>query len=157
MRDVHQVPETKPIDDLLEDMQRSKMQMAIVIDEYGGVAGLVTVEDIIEEVMGEIEDEDRDQLDKAPEKLPDGSYELEASTEIGIIENLFDTELAADDFSTIAGLLIRELDNRVPEVGEKIEFKGLEFEVIDADSQRINKVRVRPLGEADNEASAETA
>jgi CBS domain containing-hemolysin-like protein len=158
MREVYQVPETKPIDDLLEDMQRSKMQMAIVIDEYGGVAGLVTVEDIIEEVMGEIEDEDRDQLDKAPEKLPDGSYELEASTEIGIVENLFDKELAADDFSTIAGLLIRELDNRLPDIGEKIEFKGLEFEVIDADSQRINKIKVRPLDlEKGKESSAETA
>lgn len=158
MRDVYQVPETKPIDDLLEDMQRNKVQMAIVIDEYGGVAGLVTVEDIIEEVVGEIEDEDRGQLDKPPEKLPDGSYELEASTEIGAVEKLFDKELAADDFSTIAGLLIRELDDRVPEVGEKIEFRGLEFEVTDADSQRINKVKLRPLEEkADNESSAETA
>jgi len=158
MRDVYQVPETKPIDDLLEDMQRNKVQMAIVIDEYGGVAGLVTVEDIIEEVVGEIEDEDRGQLDKPPEKLPDGSYELEASTEIGAVEKLFAKELAADDFSTIAGLLIRELDDRVPEVGEKIEFRGLEFEVIDADSQRINKVRLRPLEErTDNESSAETA
>ena len=158
MRDVYQVPETKPIDDLLEDMQRNKVQMAIVIDEYGGVAGLVTVEDIIEEVVGEIEDEDRGQLDKPPEMLPDGSYELEASTEIGAVEKLFDKELAADDFSTIAGLLIRELDDRVPEIGEKIEFRGLEFEVLDADSQRINKVRLRPLEErTDNESSAETA
>src|SRR5262249_49703486 len=156
MRDVRQIPETKPIDDLLEDLQRSKMQMAIVIDEYGGVAGLVTVEDIIEEVVGEIEDEDRGQIDKAPERLPDGSYELEASTEIGVVEKLFDRELAADDFTTIAGLLIRELNDRVPETGEKIQFKGIEFEVTDADSQRVNKVRLRPdEQEEKRESSAE--
>ncbi len=157
MREVYQVPETKPIADLLEDMQRSKAQMAIVIDEYGGVAGLLTVEDIIEEVMGEIEDEDRGLLDRPPEQLPDGSYELEGSTEIGAVENLFDKELAADDFSTIAGLLIRELDNRVPEAGEKIEFRGLEFQVLVADSQRINKIRVRPLTKPENGSAAESA
>jgi CBS domain containing-hemolysin-like protein len=144
MRDVHNVPETKPIDDLLEDMQREKVQMAIVIDEYGGVAGLITVEDIIEEVMGEIEDEDRAHIDKPIERLDDGSYELEGSTEIKVVENLFERDIEADDFTTIAGLLMNEL-NRVPVVGEKLEFKGIEFEVLDADAQKVNKVKLRAL------------
>lgn len=145
MRDVHNVPETKPIDDLLEDMQREKVQMAIVIDEYGGVAGLITVEDIIEEVMGEIEDEDRAHIDKPIEQLDDGSYELEGSTEIKVVENLFERDIEADDFTTIAGLLMNEL-NRVPAVGEKLAFKGIEFEVLDADGQKVNKVRLRGIG-----------
>ncbi|MBI3653549.1 MAG: HlyC/CorC family transporter [Acidobacteria bacterium] len=144
MRPVHSVPESKPIAELLHEMQRAKVQMAIVIDEYGGVAGLVTVEDIIEEVMGEIEDEDRGHIDVEIKASEDGSYELEGSTEIKVVEALFDKEVEADDFTTIAGLMINEM-NRVPAEGEKLEFKGLEFEVLDGDAQRVNKVRLRAL------------
>ncbi|MEW6130075.1 MAG: hemolysin family protein [Acidobacteriota bacterium] len=144
MRDVHNVPESKPIADLLEDMQREKVQMAIVIDEYGGVAGLITVEDMIEEVMGEIEDEDRAHIDKPIEQLADGSYELDGSTEIRVVENLFERDIEADDFTTLAGLLMNEM-NRVPHVGEKLEFKGIEFEVVDADGQKVNRIRLRAV------------
>lgn len=147
MRPVHSVPETKPIAELLEEMQRSKVQMAIVIDEYGGVAGLVTVEDIIEEVMGEIEDEDRGHIDKPIEQQADGSYELDGSTEIRVVEDLFDKEVEADDFTTIAGLLITLL-NRVPAVGETVEFKEIRFEVVDADSKRVNRVRLQRVAAA---------
>jgi putative hemolysin len=144
MRPVHSVPDTKPIADLLKEMQRSKVQMAIVINEYGGVAGLVTVEDIIEEVMGEIEDEDRGHIDKPIEQQADGSYVLDGSTEIRVVEDLFDKEVEADDFTTIAGLLITTM-NRVPAVGEKVEFKGIAFEVIDADNKRVNRVRLQAV------------
>jgi CBS domain containing-hemolysin-like protein len=156
MREVHNVPETKPIDDLLEDMQREKVQMAIVIDEYGGVAGLITVEDIIEEVMGEIEDEDRAHIDKPIERLEDGSYELEGSTEIKVVENLFERDIEADDFTTIAGLLMNEL-NRVPEAGEKLEFKGIEFEVLDADAQKVNMVKLRAVEPRPEESESQAA
>ena len=156
MRPVHSVPDTKPIAELLQEMQRAKVQMAIVINEYGGVAGLVTVEDIIEEVMGEIEDEDRAHIDVEIKPAEDGSYILEGGTEIKIVEDLFDKEIEADDFTTIAGLIINVM-NRVPAEGEKLEFKGLEFEVLESEGQRVNKVRIRVIkqqGVGESEAAS---
>jgi putative hemolysin len=102
IRSVYQIPETKPVADLLEEMQKAHVQLAIVIDEYGGVSGLVTVEDILEEIVGEIEDEDiaGEELEEIVE-ANEGSYEVLASTEIGKIERLFDMEIEADDFTTI--------------------------------------------------------
>jgi putative hemolysin len=144
MRPAYFVPESKSIADLLEDMQKAKVQMAIVIDEYGGVAGLVTIEDIIEEIVGEIEDEDRAVGEQEIIKAEDGSYLVDGSAEIRKVEMLFNKEIEADDFTTVAGLIMSEL-GRVPAVGEKLRFKGLEFEVTDADSRRINRVRLRPI------------
>src|SRR5215472_17216954 len=144
MRPAYFVPETKPIRDLLEDMQKAKVQMAIVIDEYGGVAGLVTVEDIIEEIVGEIEDEDRAVAEQDIVKADDGSYVVDGSAEIRKVELLFDKEIEADDFTTVAGLIINRLGH-VPIAGEKLDFKGLEFEVAEADERRINKVKVRTI------------
>jgi putative hemolysin len=147
IRSVYMVPETKPVAELLEEMQKVHVQLAIVIDEYGGVCGLVTVEDILEEIVGEIEDEDI-----AGEELEDivegdeGSYEVLASTEIGKIERLFDMEIEADDFTTIAGLVINE-SGKVPEVGELLNIRGLEVEVLEADERRINRLRVKKAQE----------
>jgi len=113
-----------------------------VIDEYGGVAGLVTVEDIIEEIVEEIEDEDRVVAEQDIIRSQDGSYVVDGSAEIRKVELLFDKEIEADDFTTVAGLIINELGH-VPIAGEKLDFKGLEFEVAEADDRRINKVKVR--------------
>ena len=144
VRSVYVIPETKPVAELLEEMQKAHVQLAMVIDEYGGICGLVTVEDILEEIVGEIEDEDI-----AGEELQDiveateGSYEVLASTEIGKIERLFDMEIAADDFTTIAGLVINE-SGKVPAVGEVLTIRGLEVEVLEADERRINRLRIKP-------------
>src|SRR5688500_1260236 len=143
IRSVYFVPETKPVAELLEEMQKAHVQLAMVIDEYGGVCGLVTVEDILEEIVGEIEDEDI-----AGEELLEivegsgGSFEVPASTEIGKIERLFDMEIEADDFTTIAGLVINE-SGTVPAVGELLTIRGLEVEVLEADERRILRLRVR--------------
>ncbi len=144
VRSVYQVPETKPVADLLEEMQKAHVQLAIVIDEYGGVSGLVTVEDILEEIVGEIEDEDiaGEELEEIVE-ANEGSYEVLASTEIGKIERLFDMEIEADDFTTIAGLVINE-SGKVPAVGEVLTIRGLEVEVLEADERRINRLRIKP-------------
>jgi len=147
MRPAYFVPESKPIAELLEEMQKAQVQIAMVIDEYGGVAGLVTVEDIIEEILGEIEDEDESALDQEIVLAEDGSYLVDGSTEIRKVELLYDKEVEADDFTTVAGLIINELGH-VPTVGEKLEFKGLEFEVIDADNKRVNRVRLRLTGQS---------
>jgi len=154
MRPAYFVPETKPVAELLEEMQKAKVQIAIVIDEYGTVAGLVTVEDIIEEIVGEIEDEDRVPAQDEIVKAEDGSYLVDGAAEIRKVELLFNKEIEADDFTTVAGLVINELGH-VPGVGEKLEYKGLEFEVAEADSRRINRVRLRPVQESD-EGSAES-
>jgi putative hemolysin len=144
IRDVYQVPETKPVAELLEEMQKAHVQLAIVIDEYGGVSGLVTVEDILEEIVGEIEDEDiaGEELEEIVE-ANEGSYDVLASTEIGKIERLFDMEIEADDFTTIAGLVINE-SGKVPAVGEVLTIRGLEVEVLEADERRINRLRIKP-------------
>src|SRR6476619_3316210 len=129
-RDVYFVPETKPVAELLEEMQKAHVQLSMVIDEYGGVCGLVTVEDILEEIVGEIEDEDigRDELEDIVEQQA-GCYEVLGSTQIGKIERLFDMEIEADDFTTIAGLVINH-SGKVPQPGERLTFRGLEVEVL---------------------------
>lgn len=144
MRPAYCVPESKTIQDLLEDMQKANVQIAIVIDEYGGVAGLVTVEDIIEEIVGEIEDEDRAAADTQIIRNEDGSYLIDGSAEIKKVEELFQKEIEADDFTTVAGLLIRKL-GRVPAAGEKIDFAGIQFEVVEADAHRVNRVGLREV------------
>jgi CBS domain containing-hemolysin-like protein len=137
------VPETKPVAELLEEMQKAHVQLAVVIDEYGGVCGLVTVEDILEEIVGEIEDEDIAGEELQIVESIEGSYEVLASTEIGKIERLFDMEIEADDFTTIAGLVINE-SGKVPVVGEHLTIRGLEVEVLEADERRITRLRIKP-------------
>ena len=128
-------------------MQKAHQYLAMVVDEYGGVAGLVTVEDILEEIVGEIEDEDIS--GEEPEEIVsagNGAYEVLGGTEIGKIERLFDMEIEADDFTTIAGLVIAQKGS-VPRPGEQICFRGLDVEVLDADQKRIARLRVRKAAE----------
>jgi len=152
IRHVYFVPETKPVDELLKEMQKAHVQLAMVIDEYGGVCGLVTVEDILEEIVGEIEDEDiaGEELEEIVE-IGDGRFDVLGSTEIGKIERLFDLEIEADDFTTIAGLVINEC-GKVPPVGERFTFRGLEVEVLETDDRRIGRLRV---GKATQENASE--
>ena len=156
VRPVYFIPETKPVADLLEEMQKAHEQLSMVIDEYGGVSGLVTVEDILEEIVGEIEDEDiaGEELNDIVEQ-DDGCYEVLGSTEIGKIERLFDMEIEADDFTTIAGLVINE-SGKVPQPGEQLTFRGLELEVLEADERRIGRLRVK-RAEAGNANGASQA
>lgn len=147
IRPVYFVPETKPVAKQLEEMQKAHAYLSIVIDEYGGVAGLVTVEDILEEIVGEIEDEDisgKEEQDITP--ADDGAYEVLGSTEIGKIERLFDMEIEADDFTTIAGLVIAQKGS-VPRQGERLSFRGLDVEVVAADEKRIGRLKVKRWSE----------
>jgi CBS domain containing-hemolysin-like protein len=143
LRPAYFVPETKTVDELLEEMQKSHVQLALVIDEYGGLAGLVTVEDIMEEIVGEIEDEDIE--DEEVIEIIEGEggyYEVLGSTEVGKIERLFDLEIEDDDFTTIAGLVISEA-GQVPPPGTHLAFRGLDVEVLEADERRIGRLRLR--------------
>ncbi|MCM3874250.1 MAG: hemolysin family protein [Pyrinomonadaceae bacterium] len=155
VRPVYFVPETKPVAELLEEMQKAHVQLAVVIDEYGGVAGLVTVEDILEEIVGEIEDEDIGGEEAEIVESPDGAYDVLGSTEIGKIERLFGVEIEDDDFTTIAGLVINE-SGKVPRSGEHLTFRGLEVEVLEADERRIGRLRLKRASQ-DNGSKGRTS
>jgi putative hemolysin len=143
IRETYFVPATKPVAELLGEMQKAHTHLAMVIDEYGGVAGLVTVEDILEEIVGEIEDEDTEKEEVVEiVEANDGYWEALGSTEVGKIERLFDFEIEDDDFTTIAGLVISEL-GYVPRAGERLTFRGLDVEVLEADERRIARLRLR--------------
>ena len=150
LRDAFFVPETKSAAELLKQMQADHLQLAIVVDEYGGVAGIVTVEDILEEIVGEIEDEDigDEEIIEIIEG-DDGYWEMVGSTEIDKIERLFDIEITEQDFTTIAGLVTSEA-GYVPKVGECLIVHGLEVEVVSADEKKLTKLRVRRVAEADD-------
>ena len=148
LRPAYFVPATKPVAELLEEMQKAHVQLAMVIDEYGGVAGLVTVEDILEEIVGEIEDEDTAEEEVVQiVEAHDGYYDVLGSTEVGKIERLFDCEIEDDDFTTIAGLVINELGT-VPKPGTQLNLRGLDVEVLEADERRIARLRLRRAPEA---------
>lgn len=143
LRDAFFVPETKTAAELLKTMQVNHVQLAIVVDEYGGVAGIVTVEDLIEEIVGEIEDEDTED-EEIIEIIEgeDGYFDVLGSTEIDKIERLFDIELEDDDYTTIAGMVTSKVGH-IPKVGEVLSIRGLEIEVRLADEKKIGLLRVR--------------
>jgi magnesium and cobalt exporter, CNNM family len=147
LREAYFVPETKTAAELLQYMQLNHVQIAIVIDEYGGVAGLITAEDILEEIVGEIEDEDtgREEIIEIIEG-EDGYFEVVGSTEIDNIERLFDMELEDDDYTTIAGLVTSE-SGYVPKVGEKLYLRGLEVEILRADEKKLQLLKIRKASE----------
>src|SRR4029077_17104890 len=115
MRPATYVPETKRIDDLLREKKKNRAQLAGVVDEYGGAVGIVTVEDIVEEVVGEIRDEHDRTLDTV-ERLPDGSYRVAGRAKIDELNEALDWELPKRDFETVAGLVL-ETVHRIPLVG----------------------------------------
>jgi putative hemolysin len=154
LRPAYFVPETKSVDELFEEMQKVHVQLALVIDEYGGLAGLLTVEDILEEIVGEIEDEDIEGEEVVEiVEGDDGYYDVLGSTEVGKIERLFDLEIEDDDFTTIAGLVINE-SGRVPAPGTRLNLRGLDVEVLEADERRVGRLRLRRTPEDEGAAAA---
>jgi CBS domain containing-hemolysin-like protein len=156
MRPPYFVPETKRIDDLLREMQRARIHMAIVVDEYGGSTGAVTLEDILEEIVGEIEDE-HDRTPASVERLPDGSYWVSARMHIDELNEALDWNLPKQDYETIAGLVLATL-HRIPRTGEEFQIPGSTITVLEADGRRVVAVKiapVRPTGVVAPSASAE--
>jgi putative hemolysin len=137
------VPETKPVDDLLQEMKQKGDQMVLVVDEYGGVSGLITMEDLIEEIVGAIHDES-DDTEKIVEESK-GVFVVPGSLELAVLEEKLGVPLVAEtDCTTVAGAVV-ELFGRVPVPGEKIEHGGVEIEVLEADRRRVRKLRLKPL------------
>jgi CBS domain containing-hemolysin-like protein len=123
-------------------MQKGRIQLAVVVDEYGGAVGIVTVEDIVEQIVGEIEDE-HDRTSPLVERLPDGSYRVAGRVRIEELNESLDWELPTGDFETVAGLVLATV-NRIPAVGEVFDVGPHEFTVLEADERRILKVRITP-------------
>jgi CBS domain containing-hemolysin-like protein len=143
IRPAHFVPETKRVPDLLKEFQRRRLQIAIVVDEYGGTAGLVTAEDMLEEIVGEI----RDEYDVEVERIVDegsGKFLLSGSVHVDEMANLMKVSIDGQGFETVGGYLLSRL-GRVPAVGEHLEVDGLDVEVVDTQQRRITRVRMSRL------------
>jgi len=137
-RDVHFVPESKLGSDLLREMQKNNIRMAIVVDEYGGVAGLVTIEDLVEEIVGEISDE-HEKGEVVREN--DHTYLVRGNMDIDRLDELFGIRPEGQESATVAGL-VSELAGRIPHKGEVVEVDGLRFEVVESTERRVERIRV---------------
>ena len=137
-KDVYFVPESKLGSDLLREMRRNNIRMAIAVDEYGGVAGLVTIEDLVEEIVGEIGDEhEKSQVIKEN----DHSYIVPGNMDVDHLDELFGVRPDGKEAATVAGL-VTELAGRIPQKGEIIEEEGLRFEVLESTDRRVERVRI---------------
>ena len=145
LRQPIRIPETKPVKDLLRDFQRSEVHMAIVVDEYGGTSGLVTIEDVLEEIVGEIQDEHDTEEEHPPsaEEVSPGRWELDARYQIYDFNELLGARIPEDDdFDTVAGYVLERL-GRVPEPGESFNADGLRFEVLEASPTKIDRLAIQ--------------
>lgn len=142
IRPAFYVPEIKRADDLLRDFQREQAQMAIVVDEYGGVEGIVTVEDLLEEIVGEIEDE-YDESAPPLWRLPDGSYLVDARVEVDRLNEELGLDIPKGEYETLGGFLLFLLQ-RIPRAGEEAHYGSLRFLITEADRKSILRVKVKP-------------
>ncbi len=146
LRDVAVIPESKRLNALLKEFRASHNHMAVVVDEYGGVAGLLTIEDVLEEIVGEIDDEhDHEEAvfirtDGDRDGLP--SYAVRALTRVEDFNEYFKCELNGEEYDTIGGLVMHEM-GRLPRRGEKVRFGGFHFAVVEADERRIDSLQVQ--------------
>jgi putative hemolysin len=150
MRSAYFVPESKRASELLKEMQRRQLQMAIVVDEYGGTAGLVTVEDLLEEIVGEI----RDEYDVESETVVDeghGVFMFSGKVNVDEVRERLGVAIEREGFETVGGFLLSHL-GRMPYVGEIVEIDQLVFEVIEVERRRISKLRVRRVPEPEGES-----
>jgi CBS domain containing-hemolysin-like protein len=147
------VPESKRVPELLKQFQRQQTQCAIVVDEYGGTAGLVTIEDLLEEIVGEI----RDEYDEEAEPVVDegnGRYVFGGKVSVDEVAQRLGVQIEREGFETVGGYLMSHL-GRVPAVGERFDIDGLVVEVLDAERRRINRVRIAKLSPAEDAEEAE--
>ena len=147
MRNVYFVPETKPLRVLLHEFQSQKLHIAVVLDEYGGTAGIVTIEDILEEVVGEITDEYEEAPEESYKKIDENTYEVGARMYIDEVNDKLDIELPEDeDYDTIGGFVFSHL-GYIPKVGEKFDYGNLNIAVTAAGARAVKKLRIRKIPE----------
>ena len=151
MRSAYFVPESKRVSELLKEMQRRQVQMAIVVDEYGGTAGLVTVEDLLEEIVGEIRDEYDVESETVVEE-EEGTFVFSGKVNVEEVRDRLGVEIEREGFETVGGFLLSHL-GRMPYVGEIIEVDALVFEVLEVERRRITKVRARRQSTPDDQSA----
>ncbi len=140
------VPESKRVDELLQELQQRRVHIAIVVDEYGGTAGLLTIEDLLEEIVGEIQDE-YDREEAQIERVNEGEAILDGRVSIADLNELFDLEIPAEEFDTVGGLVIHQL-GKMPSLGDSVDWDNLSFQVLSIVGRRIKKVKVTRPPEA---------
>ncbi len=140
LRSAYFVPETKRLDDLLHEMQKQRVHMAIVVDEYGAVAGLVTIEDVVEEIIGDIKDE-YDKEEQIFERVSDTEFLVDAKISVDELNELIDAELPAEDYDTLGGFVYTELD-KIPTVGDVVTHDDLTITVLASKGRRVTKVKI---------------
>src|SRR5437588_4695335 len=141
VREAYFVPETKKLDDLLREIQKRRVHMAIIVDEYGSVAGLVTIEDLVEEIVGDIQDE-YDREEKLYEQVNENEYIFNAKISIDEFNEIMGMSLGDTDYETLGGFLYAQLD-KIPNVGDTITFENVKFTVLSTRGRRITQVRVQ--------------
>ena len=142
LRPVVFIPESKRLNVLLKEFRSNRNHMAIVVNEYGGVAGLVTIEDVLEQIVGEIEDEyDYDEQEDNIIRVPDGRFRVKAQAEIADFNAAMGTEFSDEDYDTVGGLVVSKFGH-MPKRGEHVAFDGLKFSVLRADSRRLYSLLV---------------
>jgi CBS domain containing-hemolysin-like protein len=141
--DIRFVPESKRVSDLLKEMQRDNVRMEIVIDEYGAVAGLVTIEDMVEEIVGEI----RDEGEKGIVRESDHSYVVPGTMDVDRLDELFGIRPQDREATTVAGL-VTEIAGRIPRQGEVVNAEGLRFEVLESTDRRVERLRISMMQHA---------
>ena len=142
IRDAYFVPETKPLRELLHAFQNQKLHIAVVLDEYGGTAGIVTLEDILEELVGEITDEYEEKPPKPVRKIDENTIEVDARTYVDDLNDEFEFDLPEDeDYDTIGGFVFSHL-GYVPKTGESFDYKNLKFTISSAEARRIKRIRI---------------
>jgi CBS domain containing-hemolysin-like protein len=147
MRQAYFVPETKPLRELLHEFQNQKLHIAIVLDEYGGTAGIITLEDIIEEVVGEITDEYEDTPVENVKKIDLNTIEVDARTYIDDLNDEFDFDLPEEeDYDTVGGFVFSHL-GYIPKTGEFFEYAGLKFTITSAEARKIDRIRIQKITE----------
>ena len=144
MRPAVFIPESKRLNVLLKEFRQSRNHMAIVVDEYGGVAGLVTIEDVLEQIVGEIDDEHDTEVGQDIRRLGNGEFVVKARTPIEDFNEYFNTSFSDEEFDTIGGLVIKSLGH-LPKRGESGEIGGMHFRVLRADKRRVHLLRVTAL------------
>ncbi len=140
VRQAYFVPESKRLDDLLREMQQQRVHMAIVVDEYGSVAGLVTIEDLVEQIIGDIQDE-YDREEQLFERISDNEFIVDAKISLDELDELLDAKLASEDYETLGGLIYAKLD-KIPSAGDTVSQGDLTFTVLGTKGRRVTKVRV---------------
>jgi magnesium and cobalt transporter len=149
------VPETKRVFDLMKEMQAKAEQLAVVVNEYGTVSGLVTIEDLIEEIVGDIRDEDEfHRIDLVYEG--DGNYIVRGGVEIGELEETLDVRFGEHEAATVSGLVVDHL-GAVPVQGDTVEIEQVQIQVLSADRKRIHTMRVRRLGSPEHNSAEPVA